>query len=161
MKKTSFKELIDKVQLVIKGYGKSYLIIVIFCILAAIFNSIAPYFLGLATDSLYESFTNEIAFDMPYISKILIVVLACYILNSICTYFKSYLSSELGQKIGYDLRRKIVSKINKIKLSKLDTMKKGDIISKITNDVERLTDNLTQIIPDLVYNFSNSTDGRF
>ena len=47
MKKTSFKELTDKVQLVIKGYGKSYLIIVIFCILAAIFNSIAPYFLGL------------------------------------------------------------------------------------------------------------------
>ena len=88
MKKTSFKELTDKVQLVIKGYGKSYLIIVIFCILAAIFNSIAPYFLGLATDSLYESFTNEIAFDMPYITKILIVVLACYILNSICTYLK-------------------------------------------------------------------------
>ena len=154
MNKTSFKELISKVQLVIKGYGKSYLAIIIFCILAAIFNSIAPYFLGLATDSLYESFTNEIAFNMPYIIKILIIVLTCYVLNSICTYFKSYLSSELGQKIGYDLRRKIVSKINKIKLSKLDTMKKGDIISKITNDVERLTDNLTQIIPDLVYNLS-------
>ena len=52
MNKTSFKELTSKVQLVIKGYGKSYLAIIIFCILAAIFNSIAPYFLGLATDSL-------------------------------------------------------------------------------------------------------------
>ena len=78
MNKTSFKELISKVQLVIKGYGKSYLAIIIFCILAAIFNSIAPYFLGLATDSLYESFTNEIAFDMPYITKILIIVNKIY-----------------------------------------------------------------------------------
>ena len=154
IKKTSFKDTISKIQLVIKGYGKSYISIIIFCVLAAIFNSIAPYFLGLATDSLYESIKNQLSFDLTYITKMLIVVLVCYILNAVCTYFKSFLSSELGQKIGYDLRKKLVSKINKIKLSKLDTMKKGDIISKITNDVERLTDNLTQIIPDLVYNLS-------
>lgn len=154
IKKTSFKETISKIQLVIKGYGKSYISIIIFCICAAIFNSIAPYFLGLATDSLYESIKNELPFDMTYIVNMLLIVLGCYIVNSICTYFKSYLSSELGQRIGYDIRKKLVSKINKIKLSKLDTMKKGDIISKITNDVERLTDNLTQIIPDLVYNLS-------
>lgn len=154
IKKTSFKETISKIQLVIKGYGKAYISIIIFCILAAVFNSIAPYFLGFATDSLYESIKEQLPFDMNYITKMLMIVLGCYVVNAICTYFKSFLSSELGQKIGYDLRKKLVSKINKIKLSKLDTMKKGDIISKITNDVERLTDNLTQIIPDLVYNFS-------
>ena len=154
IKKPSVNELASKIQLVTKGYGKSYTLIIVFCILAAIFNSVAPYFLGLATDSLYDSFSNKIPFDMNYIVKILAVVLACYIINALCTYFKSYLSSELGQKIGYDLRKKLISKINKIKLSKLDTMKKGDLISKITNDVERLCDNLTQIVPDLVYNLS-------
>ena len=154
IKKPTFKETISKIKLVTKGYGRQYTIIVIFCILAAIFNSIAPYFLGLATDSLYNSLKESIPFDIAYISKILSIVLACYVVNAICTYFKSYASSELGQKIGYDLRKKLISKINKIKLSKLDTMKKGDIISKVTNDVERLTDNLTQIVPDLVYNFS-------
>lgn len=154
IKKPSVNEFTSKIQLVTKGYGKSYTLIIVFCILAAIFNSVAPYFLGLATDSLYDSFSNKLPFDMNYIVKILAVVLACYIINAICTYFKSYLSSELGQKIGYDLRKKLISKINKIKLSKLDTMKKGDLISKITNDVERLCDNLTQIVPDLVYNLS-------
>lgn len=152
--KPSVIEMFKKVRNITKDYKKSYVWIVIICILAAIFNSIAPYFLGLATDSLYNSYINELAFDMSYIFKILVIVLACYVLNAICTYYKSYLSSELGQKIGYDLRRKLVSKINKIKLSKLDKTKKGDIISKITNDVERLCDNITQIIPDLVYNFS-------
>ena len=115
-KKPSVIEMFNKVQNITKDYKKSYTLIVIICMLAALFNSIAPFFLGLATDSLYDSFVNEVSFDMVYIFKIFVIVLGCYILNAICTYYKSYLSSELGQKIGYDLRRKLVSKINKIKL---------------------------------------------
>ena len=152
MKKPSFKETITKTYKLIKEYKSSYILIVLFCLLAAIFNSIAPYFLGFATDSLYNSVKSKLPFNSDYIIKVLVIVLICYLINAVCTYFKSYLSSELGQKIGYDLRRKIISKVNRIKLSKLDLMKKGDIISKITNDVERLTDNITEIIPDLIYN---------
>ena len=116
-KKPSVIEMFKKVQNITKDYKKSYIWIVIICVLAALFNSIAPFFLGLATDSLYDSYTNGVGFDMVYIFNILLIVLGCYILNAVCTYYKSYLSSELGQKIGYDLRRKLVSKINKIKLS--------------------------------------------
>lgn len=153
-KRPSFKETIIKTYKIINGHRKEYLLIILFCILAAAFSSIAPYFLGYATDSLYNSFSNDISVDMYHIMILLLIVLVCYILNAICTYFKSFLASELGQKIGFDLRHKLISKINRIKLSNLDKMKKGDIISKITNDVERLTDNLTEIIPDLVYNLS-------
>lgn len=153
-KKPSFKEITSKIYRIIKGHRKTYILIILFCIISAIFNSLSPYFLGYATDSLYSSVTKKTLIDMPYITKILLIVLACYIIDATCTYLKSYLASELGQKIGYDLRKQLISKINRIKLSKLDTMKKGDIISKITNDVERLTDNITGVIPDLVYNFS-------
>ena len=101
-KKPSVIEMFKKVQNITKDYKKSYIWIVIICVLAALFNSIAPFFLGLATDSLYDSYTNGVGFDMVYIFNILLIVLGCYILNAICTYYKSYLSSELGQKIGYD-----------------------------------------------------------
>ena len=154
MNKPSFKETITKTYKLIKEYKSSYILIILFCLLAALFNSVAPFFLGFATDSLYNSVKGSLPINAEYIIKVLLIVLACYLVNAICTYFKSYLASELGQKIGYDLRRKIVNKINRIKLSKLDLMKKGDIISKITNDVERLTDNITEIIPDLIYNVS-------
>ena len=150
----SFKEILKKIFRIIKGHHKTYFLIVLFCVLAAAFNSLAPYFLGYATDSLYDSISSKLPFDMIFIMKILTLVLCCYLMDAVCTYFKSYLASELGQKIGYDLRRKLISKVNKVKLSKLDTMKKGDIISKVTNDVERLTDNITGIVPDLVYNLS-------
>lgn len=152
--KPTFKETITKTLKIIGDYKKEYISIILFCLLAALFNSVAPYFLGFATDSLYNSVTKNVPFDMEYISKVLLVVLICYVFNAVCTYYKSYLSSKLGQDIGYDLRKKLVDKINVIKLSKLDKLKKGDVISKITNDVERLTDNITQIIPELVYNVS-------
>lgn len=152
--KISPKSILKKSYRLLKGHKKTYALIILFCILAAIFNSLSPYILGYATDSLFNSITNSLPFNMRYIIKILLLVLFCYVMDAVCTYFKSFLASELGQKIGYDLRNKLISKINKIKLSKLDTMKKGDIISKLTNDVERLTDNLTGIIPDLIYNLS-------
>ena len=153
-KAPSFKEMIIKTLSIIKDYRNSYILIILFCLLAAIFSSLAPYFLGYATDSLYESLKLNIDFNVVYIVKILLIVLSCYIIDAVCTYMKSYLSSKVGQEIGYDLRRKLINKINVTKLRTLDGMKKGDIISKITNDVERLTDNITEIIPELVYNVS-------
>ncbi len=151
-KMPSFKEIITKTFKIIGGHKRAYALIIIFCLLAALFNSIAPYFLGFATDSLYNSVTNNTGIDYSYLTKILLIVLTCYVFNAICTYFKSYLSSKLGQEIGFSLRKQLIDKINVIKLKHLDKMKKGDIISKITNDVERLTDNLTEIIPELIYN---------
>lgn len=154
IKTPSFKEVMSKTFKILKGYKKAYALIIIFCLLAAVFNAIAPYFLGFATDSLYNSVKDGLPINYDFLLKLLLVVVGCYILNAICTYFKSYLSSRLGQEIGYSLRKKLVDKINVIKLRHIDSMKKGDIISKITNDVERLTDNLTEIIPELVYNIA-------
>lgn len=153
-KAPTFSEMVSKTFKIIKDYKNHYILIILFCLLAALFSALAPYFLGYATDSLYDSIKNGTAFNYIYIVKVLMIVLSCYIIDAVCTYFKSYMSSKLGQEIGYDLRRKIINKINVTKLRKLDSMKKGDIISKITNDVERLTDNITEIIPELVYNIS-------
>ena len=154
MKNITFKEIIKKTYKIIKDYKKEYVLIILFCILAAVFNLIAPYYLGLVTDSLYNSVKNMIPINVEYIITLLIIIMIFYLLNAICTYYKSLLASKLGQKIGYDLRKKLVLKITKIKISSLEQMKKGDVISKITNDVERLTDNITEIVPDLVYNIS-------
>ena len=153
-KAPSFKEMFSKTFKIIKDYKNHYILIILFCLLAALFSALAPYFLGYATDSLYDSIKNGVGFNYSYIVKVLMIVLVCYVIDALCTYFKSYMSSKLGQEIGYDLRRKLINKINVTKLRKLDSMKKGDIISKITNDVERLTDNITEIIPELVYNVS-------
>ena len=114
-KKPSFRETISKTFKIIKGHRSSYILIVMFCLLAALFNSLAPYFLGYATDSLYKSISEGIAFDVAYIVKVLVIVLCCYAINAVSVYFKSFLASDLGQKIGYTLRKKLVTKINKIK----------------------------------------------
>ena len=152
--KTSLKNIMSKVYQIISPYKNSYILIVLFCILSAIFSSLAPYFLGYATDSLYDSFTSSMPYQYKYIIKVLIIVAFCYIMDALSTYIKNYLSSKVGQIVGYNLRNSLIDKINKIKLKKIDTLKKGDIISKITNDVERLCDNITEVVPELVYNFT-------
>lgn len=152
--KTSFKNIMSKVYQIISPYKNSYILIILFCILSAIFSSLAPYFLGYATDSLYDSFTSSMPYQYKYIIKVLIIVAFCYIMDALSTYIKNYLSSKVGQIVGYNLRNSLIDKINKIKLKKIDTLKKGDIISKITNDVERLCDNITEVVPELVYNFT-------
>lgn len=77
-KAPSFKEMIVKTISITKGYRNTYILIIMFCLLAAIFSSLAPYFLGYATDSLYESLKLNTGFNVPYIVKILLIVLSCY-----------------------------------------------------------------------------------
>ena len=90
--KPSVKEIFTKTLKIIGGHKKVYALIIVFCLLAALFNSLAPYFLGFATDSLYNSVTNKTGFDYEYLTKILLLVFGCYTINAVCTYFKSYLS---------------------------------------------------------------------
>ena len=112
--KTSFKNIMSKVYQIISPYKNSYILIVLFCILSAIFSSLAPYFLGYATDSLYDSFTSSMPYQYKYIIKVLIIVAFCYIMDALSTYIKNYLSSKVGQIVGYNLRNSLIDKINKI-----------------------------------------------
>ena len=98
--KTSFKNIMSKVYQIISPYKNSYILIILFCILSAIFSSLAPYFLGYATDSLYQSFTSSMPYQYKYIIKVLIIVAFCYIMDALSTYIKNYLSSKVGQMVG-------------------------------------------------------------
>ena len=79
----SFKETIEKTYKIIKGHNKAYLLIIVFCILAALFSSLAPLFLGYATDSLFNSVNNNLPFNISYIIKILLLASSCYIIEAI------------------------------------------------------------------------------
>ena len=103
-KAPTFSEMISKTFKIIKDYKNHYILIILFCLLAALFSALAPYFLGYATDSLYESIKTGTGFNYAYIVKVLAIVLSCYIIDAVCTYFKSYMSSKLGQEIGYDFK---------------------------------------------------------
>ena len=153
-KRTSFKKTLYKILSIMKDYKKDYMIIIFFCLTSAIFSSLSPLFLGYVTNSLYDSVINDLSINYSLIFKLLVIILICYLIDAVSSYARDYMSSSVGQKIGFDLRKKLVDKLNTTKLKKLDSMKKGDIISRITNDVESITDNITEVIPELIYNVS-------
>ena len=79
-KAPTFSEMVSKTFKIIKDYKKHYILIILFCLLAALFSALAPYFLGYATDSLYDSIKSGSAFNYAYIVKVLMIVLSCYII---------------------------------------------------------------------------------
>lgn len=123
----------------------------IFSIVAALLSVVTPYLLGLITTSLFDSFKNKISINYDYIMKVIILLIILSILFSIASYIKSYIAAKISQKLSYNLRSDLIEKIQKIEFKKIEKYKKGDILSRITNDIESINNFFTEAIPELFY----------
>ncbi len=131
--------------------------VVIFSIISTAMSVIGPFLLGEIVDKIQEQVSNKLnglAFDIKPISNILIVILAIYIVSSLMTYFQRYSMAGVSQKVTRSLREQVNSKLSHLPLKFFDSHTKGDILSRIINDVDNidltLQNNLIQIITSIV-----------
>ena len=82
--------------------------------------------------------------DIAGLYNILIIVTALYVISSVFSYLQSYLLIRISTKISYDLRERMMEKITHLPMDKVDENKRGDILSRITNDVDSLQNGITQ-----------------
>ncbi|HOZ53824.1 MAG TPA: ABC transporter ATP-binding protein [Bacilli bacterium] len=144
--KKAFKELLNYS----KKYKGRFIIVILFSILSTLFTITAPLYLGKATTSLYTSFTTNNNIDYKYIGAIIIFLLAIYILSSIFTYLQSFIMAGVSKNIIHNLRKDMSEKINKLPLKYYDNKEKGDILSKVTNDIEVIGDTISNGIVEIV-----------
>ena len=128
---------------------KFKLIISIFCaILSTLFTIIAPMMIGQATTIIYNGINSLVhntgTIDLSSLFNILIIVTILYIVSSVFSYLQSYLLIKISTKISYDLRERLMEKITHLPMDKADENKRGDILSRITNDVDSLQNGITQ-----------------
>ena len=128
---------------------KFKLIVSIVCaILSTLFTIIAPMMIGQATTIIYDGIQNMIhhtgSVDIAGLYNILIIVTALYVISSVFSYLQSYLLIRISTKISYDLRERMMEKITHLPMDKVDENKRGDILSRITNDVDSLQNGITQ-----------------
>lgn len=128
---------------------KFKLIISIICaVISTLFTIIAPLLIGQATTIIYNGIENIIhhtgSIDFASLYKILIIVTILYVISSIFSYLQSYLLIKISTKISYDLRKRLMDKILHLPMNKVDENKRGDILSRITNDVDSLQNGITQ-----------------
>ena len=126
----------------------------LFAILSTIFNIAGPKVLAKATTALATGWIARLrgtgSIDFVYIARILLFLLGMYLLSSAFSFIQGWLMTDLSQKVCYDFRRQISEKINRLPLAYFEKRTVGEVLSRITNDVDTLGQSLNQSIPQLI-----------
>ena len=135
-------------------YRLTLIIVVIFAILSTIFNIAGPKILAKATTALATGWIEKLrgigGIDFGYIGKILLILLAMYLCSAAFSFIQGWLMTGLSQKVCYDFRRQISEKINRLPLAYFEKRTVGEVLSRITNDVDTLGQSLNQSITQLI-----------
>jgi len=138
------------------AYKYSIISMLILSILGTVFMITGPKLMGNATTRLFEGVMAKVAhvqgaaIDFTYIGNIVLLLTCLYIISSICTYLQGLLMSNVSVKVTYELRREISEKISRLPLKYFDTRSYGDILSRITNDVDTISNTLNQGLSQIV-----------
>ena len=127
---------------------------VAFAMCSVIFNIVGPKVLGQVTTKLYEGLVAKVSgtgsVDFDWIGSTLLILLGLYLASSACNLIQGWLMTGVTQKICYRMRRQIAEKIAVVPMSYFNGHSKGDVLSRITNDVDTLGQSLNQSITQLI-----------
>ncbi|AQR97578.1 MULTISPECIES: ABC transporter ATP-binding protein [Clostridium] len=131
------------------------IVVIIFAIFSSIFSIVGPKILGKATTKLFEgliawSMGLNLLTDFDYIRNCILLLVFLYIISSVFAYVQAYIMSGVSMKITYRFRKDISEKINKLPLKYFDTRTHGEVLSRITNDVDTLSQTLNQSLTQLI-----------
>lgn len=149
-----FKGSIGKLAKYMSAYKISLIFVVIFAITSTVFNIIGPKLMGNATTEIFNGIvakvngTGDINFDT--LGAILLLLIGFYLISSICSFIQGWLMTGISQKVSYRLRKELIAKINRLPMNYFDRCTNGEALSRVTNDVDTLAQNLNQSITQLV-----------
>lgn len=154
-KAKNFNATILKLAKYLGEYKISLTLVFIFAILSTIFTIIGPKLLGNATTLIYEGIIGKISgnsngIDFYSIAQILIWLFILYLISAIFSYTQGFLMTNVAMKTIYKLRKEISHKINAMPILYFDSVSTGDILSRITNDVDTLNQTLNQSITQMI-----------
>lgn len=140
------------------GYMSVYkiqmLFVLIFAVGGTIFNIIGPKILGKATTEIFNGLVSKVSgtggMDFNRIGQILLLTLGLYVVSAIFSFIQGYIMTGISQKTTYRFRREISEKINRMPMSYFDKMTYGEVLSRVTNDVDTLGQSLNQSATQMI-----------
>ena len=140
------------------GYMKRFLpgiILVLVCAAAStIFSIFGPKILGQATTKLFEGLlamlTGTGGIDFGAIGQILLFLAGLYVISALLSYVQGWVMAGVATKLSYSMRKDISSKIDRLPLAYFDRVQSGEVLSRITNDVDTVTQTLNQSLSQIV-----------
>ena len=132
----------------LSDYKLKLTVTVICALISTVFSIVAPLLIGQATTTIFNGINNIIhntgTIDFTTLINLLVVVVILYIVSALFSYLQSYLLVEISIDISYNLRQRLMDKITHLPVEQISENKRGDILSRITNDVDSLQNGITQ-----------------
>ena len=153
-KAKDFKGTMHSLRAELGRYKFRLIAVIVFAVLSTIFNIAGPKVLAKATTALATGWVAKLrgtgSIDFGYIGKILLILLVMYLVSAAFSFCQSWIMSGLSPKMCYDFRRQISEKINRLPLAYFEKRTVGEVLSRITNDVDTLGQSLNQSITQLI-----------
>ncbi len=154
-KPKDFKGSLKKLSSYLSKYKIAIMFVVIFAIISTIFSIIGPKVLGQATTILFEGVMNIVAgngegINFARIQEILLLLVGLYLISAAFSYLQGHIMSAVTMKVSYNLRKEIARKIHSLPLRYYDRVPYGEVLSHVTNDVDVISQNLNQIVTQLI-----------
>jgi ATP-binding cassette subfamily B protein len=154
-KAKDFKGTMKKLVEYLAPYKVAFIVVIIFSVASAAFGIFGPKLLGKATTKVFEGFMGNIAgtgdgIDFTYIGQIMILLVVLYGLSSLFAYIQGYIMSGVSMKVSYNMRRNISKKINRMPLKYFDDTNHGEVLSRVTNDVDTVSQTLNQSLSQII-----------
>ena len=153
-KPKNLKKSLGKLISYIGSYKLSIMLVMIFAACSTVFNVAGPKILGKATTALTEGLMAKIqgqgGIDFAKIGKILIFVLALYLGSAIFSFIQGWIMTAVTQKVCYRMRKEISEKINRMPMKYFESRTYGEVLSRITNDVDTMGQGLNQSITTII-----------
>lgn len=153
-KPKNFRKSFGKLMSYIGRYKIAVIIVMIFATASTIFQVLGPKIMGHATTELAEGLTRKIGgtggIDFDKILEILLFTLALYVASALFSFVQGWIMTGITQKICYRMRREIAEKINRMPMKYFESRTYGEVLSRITNDVDTLGTGLNQSITQII-----------
>lgn len=154
-KAKDFKGTAKKLLHYLGTYKVSIFLVILFAITSAVFSILGPKILGNATTEIFNGLVGKITgatagINFGKIAGILLTLLGLYIISMIFSYLQGFIMSGVNQKVAYNLRDQISKKMHKLPLSYFESKTTGEILSRVTNDVDTLSQSLDQSLTQVI-----------
>lgn len=155
-KAKNFKQSFRRLLSYIKRKKSAIIFVLIMAMGSAIFSIIGPKLLGKATTKIFEGLTAKMmgipgaGIDFAAVGQIILFTFGLYLISAIFGYIQQYVMAGASQKIVYDMRNEVKDKLSRLPLKYFDTKTHGEILSRVTNDIDTVSNTLAQGVTQVI-----------
>jgi ATP-binding cassette subfamily B protein len=155
-KAKNFKGTLRRLVGYLKPKRAALLAIFSLAILSTVFSIFSPKIMGKATTKLFQGLIAKMMrvpgakIDFDYIGRIILLLIGLYIISAVFSYIQQYIMASVAQRTVQDMRRDVMDKLNRLPLKYFDGRTHGEILSRVTNDIDTISTTLQQSITQLI-----------